>query len=163
MPRSWSLWPTCYTASMLRRLRIVASMFFAIVTVAIAMLWVRSYWSLDQIVHANGVGEVYSASSDQGLVELFNFYEWPNPPSASYWSLQSRLPELQIAGPRFVWDVSSLHHACVIAPHWFLLLFTMVAAGLCWPFLPFRFSLRSMLIATTLVGVAMGLVAYAFR
>jgi hypothetical protein len=46
-------------------------------------------------------------------------------------------------------------------PHWAWLLIPMIAAGV--PFLPGRFSVRTLLIATTLVAVLLGAIVYATR
>jgi 4-amino-4-deoxy-L-arabinose transferase-like glycosyltransferase len=155
--------PTCYTAWMLRRLRIAASVFFVAISVAIAALWARSCWNVDQITHDNGSGVMYSVSSYQGMVQLFNFYEWPNPPGPSSWNVVARPVENDINIPRFTWSVTSPQKAFVAVPHWFLLTGSTIAAVLCLPLFSLRFSMRTAFIAITLVALGMGGIAIALR
>lgn len=49
----------------------------------------------------------------------------------------------------------------IIIPHWFAAILLAAAGGLSW--FRFRFTLRTLLIATTLVAVVLGLVVYAVR
>ena len=46
-------------------------------------------------------------------------------------------------------------------PYWFLLVGSSLMAAV--PWLPWRFTLRTLLIATTLVAVVLGLIVYATR
>jgi hypothetical protein len=50
-----------------------------------------------------------------------------------------------------------------VMPHWFLLLVSSSAGILPWIRWSTRFSLRTLLIATTLVAVGLGLIVYAAR
>ena len=52
---------------------------------------------------------------------------------------------------------------CVQVPHWFLLGIVATLAPVPWIHWSKRFSLRTLLIATTLVAVVLGLVVYAAR
>ena len=60
----------------------------------------------------------------------------------------------------FVRDSTSLAFSIVV-PFWFPILMSAVIGGLSW--LPFRFTLRTLLIATTLVAVGLGLIVWAAR
>jgi hypothetical protein len=55
---------------------------------------------------------------------------------------------------RFVW--LSIDNWDVWIPHWVLVLLSAVFAAL--PWLPWKFSLRTLLIATTLIAVVLGLI-----
>jgi hypothetical protein len=54
-----------------------------------------------------------------------------------------------------------ISHSALDVPHWFLVLATIGLSAL--PWLRLRFSLRTLLIATTLVAVVLGLVVWASR
>jgi hypothetical protein len=51
--------------------------------------------------------------------------------------------------------------AFAIVPHWFVTLLFIALAAIAW--IPGRFSLRTLLIAMTLVAVVLGLIVYATR
>jgi hypothetical protein len=62
------------------------------------------------------------------------------------------------------WGFGAIHRAksfVIFAPHWFYLSLAAIAAAL--PWLRWRFSLRTLLIAITLVAVLLGTVVYAVR
>jgi hypothetical protein len=54
-------------------------------------------------------------------------------------------------------------HFSFIAPYWFLILLTAAIAAAPWLRWPKRFSLRTLLIATTLVAVVLGLIVAVLR
>jgi hypothetical protein len=61
----------------------------------------------------------------------------------------------------------ALLHRCgltiLVAPFWFAILISIMAATLPWIQWSLRFRLRTLLIATTLVAVVLGLICYAVR
>jgi hypothetical protein len=71
----------CYTAAMVRRLRIAASVFFGLVTVALCVLSWRSYRYRDEINYRYWPDRAVEIVSIQGRVELENgdpINDWPN-------------------------------------------------------------------------------------
>ena len=95
-------------------------------------------------------------TSDQGHLTLTVFsraLEWE---SASYkianWSPGPHWTYGKIPS-QFTWRVRF--------PHWLPVFVTATIAALSW--LPWRFSLRTLLIVTTLVAVVLGLIVYAVR
>jgi hypothetical protein len=126
---------------MARRLRIAVSVFFALVAVALVVLWVRSYtWSW----------WVYSLSGgDQVEIGSSPFCAW----ITSYdGTMEFSSPGATVP---YTW-----HFA---APHWLLVLISCAFAVFPWIRWPFRFSLRNLPIVMTLVAVVLGLVVRAGR
>jgi hypothetical protein len=60
-----------------------------------------------------------------------------------------------------VFDFHTLDGVIAYAPYWFLILMSILFGTAPWVLR--RFSLRTLLIATTLVAVVLGLIAYAAR
>jgi hypothetical protein len=78
-------------------------------------------------------------------------------------SLDNLPATLQMAGfhfGKYGKDDDGLH---AIVPHWFLILVSAALAPLPWIRLPRRFSVRTMLIATTLVAIVLGLIVWATK
>ena len=149
----------------LRRLRIAVSIFFGVLTVALVVMWVRSYRQTDRVsidgrrlrfIAAPAIGRVgflarISASNSQPLSVAFDNR-----------AVDAEIVKEVKAIPAFlgfglgrgsvvtvpIWFLVSLAVALAISPH---LLKDRVH-------LPQRFSLRTLLIATTLVAIVLGLV-----
>jgi hypothetical protein len=146
-----------------RRTRIAVLVFFGVLTVALCVLWVRSYWWCDvcfgpKVKISDSIMFEYDASSEYGGISLrrLNIYaddDLEKPYFASY-----ELAKFT-DGPNEEsnWDCSadSDGNLWLSAPHWFWALTTATVGILPWARV--RFSLRTMLIATTLVAVALGL------
>ena len=147
---------------MARRLRTAASVFFAVLTMALCVLWVRSYWRVDYIRYTGS--SVTTIGYRQGRlcfarVKLLHHAGWyhgweadslpitipRNPYSQFHWSL----------GPQF---------ANARIPFWLPILLCWLPITAQWmPRPSYRFSLRTMLIATTLLAVVLGLVVVVRR
>ena len=152
---------------MLRRLRISASVFFAVLTVALCVLWVRSYRCMDGIsaVSANNAGtEFISSVGGLSYVKLSDATGFQ---PAGWWRSASILPAWNT--PQFGWrTVRGMIRGNILQiwmPYWFV---TAISGSLAlvacpWTVVSYRFSLRTMLIATTLVAVVLGIVAYSTR
>ena len=137
-----------------RRLRIAASLFFAVLTIA---LWVRSYWYSELVVTrktptalALGTikGRLVLGSYPQGSVN--NRREWYLDRSNQHSSY--RVSTLGFEFDPFG-DVKS-----IMVPFWFML--AAIAANwlpVIWPSFRWQFSLRALFITTTLVALALGL------
>jgi hypothetical protein len=152
-----------------RKLRIAWSVMCGMLCVLLIALWVRSYSWTDAIQYNPVERYVTGLTSRQGVVfggwfrftdmedveELFRSSRWnfvcrpsePLPPKYSRWGVG-----LEESG----------HFAPYITtPHWFVV--ALLAASTAIPWLRWRFSLRTLLIAMTLVAVVLGLVVWASR
>src|SRR5262245_50757606 len=140
---------------MARRLRIAVSVFFAVVAVAFAVLWVRSYFRSDTLQFIYGVQTRIFSNNGYILFVRVNtpalIQNMPakRRPTAGLpkqgWSVFSTTPNDEAAG--FEWHRSP-YRLIIHIPYWFILSF---AIPLAIAPLPLRYSLRTMLIATTLV------------
>ncbi|MGE3240190.1 MAG: hypothetical protein AB7G28_26110 [Pirellulales bacterium] len=149
---------------MARRIRIAASVFFGVLTVALCMLWGRSYRHEDELVRVSRQGyfardfrSVYGIlacsinwnDNDLGPRQNWCFFtqevrtkdDAVLPPPEHHWILDYR-------------SSSGFHIRC---PHWFVALACGVMSGILSRQWQIRFSLRTLLIATTLVAVVLGI------
>ena len=148
------------------RLRIAVSVFFGVLTIAICVLWVRS---LRQAVY------LQESIWDVRAVTIYSFRG-----SATIDIIQADLAWMvqfgsDLAANRqvnrwvqpnrdaiFALDVRYFPTSLVIrTPHWFLAILCAALGAL--PWISYRFSLRTLLIATALVAVVLGIVGYAIR
>ena len=139
-----------------RYLRIAFSATCLIVAVLLCVLWVRSYWVFDQIIW-NSETRAYALASYQGRLTLQFVNDglmldegWSR---VSFWNSddeeKTEVDDRTLLG--FGWQRDDLTITSSV-PFWFLVL-TCVA----FPFLRWRFSLRTLLIAMTLVAAVLGL------
>ena len=142
---------------MKRWLRIAVSVFFAVVAVAFAAWWVRSGWWHDTIVRCHR-GDWYGIDSAQGVL-IPNVM--PGIGVGDGWIRSSTPLEdaefhfVSIGGVgRFGIPLSTIYFS-----HWIPALIAATLAVV--PWLPRRFSLRTLLIATTLIAVVLGLIVAA--
>jgi hypothetical protein len=101
------------------------------------------------------------------------YQNWsPYRPQGLGWVLKSDLESDLIATGElggvptsgFIWEYLQSDGFCVAVPHWFLVAIFTTLAVLPWiRHLSRRFSLRTLLIATTLIAVVLGLVVYGVR
>jgi len=146
-----------------RKLRIAWSVAWGVVVVLVAVLWVRSY-----SVRTFAAGQITTTSalrleSSLGRVEVETWdlriiqkgeYPWRLSSDVLHYPLdESFYTRHGIAG--FYLGLSS-DDCEVNLPHWFLFLVFSTVAAL--PWLRFYFTLRTLLIATTLVAVVLGLI-----
>jgi hypothetical protein len=145
-------------AKVIRGLRIAVSAVCGILCVLLIVLWVRSYWWHSYINWRNSAGGL-NVSSYQGVVDILRH---SIPTNAAGWSIMEepankwaartngRPPSLI---PRVVRGPAAIG---IQFPYWLLMLVTAAVAAL--PWVKSRFSLRTLLIATTLVALLLGLV-----
>ena len=142
----------------LRFLRTTFSVTCLIACVLLIVLWVRSYWLIDcfdvklyrwHVFSGSGRGRLSVGWQHPHHVYKPGVYYFP----ASLIDVEGNPVEF----PRgFSYSPGTL-----FMPNWCpTLVFAALAAI---PWLPWRFSLRTMLIVTTLVAVVLGLVVYALR
>jgi hypothetical protein len=143
-----------------RKLRIAWSVFCGVACVLLIVLWVRSCWWTDLVFRSDARG-VTTLGSNGGALYL-NRSTFPGNVGGSLWSGGSGwnfrpIPAGNRSRSSFGWQWSEADKK-IKAPCWFLaLLFSIFAAV---PWIRWHFRLRTLLIATTLVAMVLGLVVY---
>lgn len=152
---------------MKRVLRITASAFFGLVTVALIVLWVRSFTSYDYAQLPVGNNNVYSASTLPGGI-IFRISRLPNhwrpPKDRSLWNLGSGpVVPGDLRKRQFRLRTETPSTSELVLPLWFFSAITAALAAA--PWLPYanRYRLRTLLISTTLFAIALGLICYSNR
>jgi hypothetical protein len=153
--------------------------FFGLLAVLLCVLWARSYWWIDQLVYPISTVNCFGLTSVQGQLDLgmsvfpldggwirLDVKDLDNPPmNVSIFSFSASGPGKQKVFPRLQFhrnlDPNLIYE--FVLPYWLLVLisgFVCAAPQITWSK---RFSLRTLLIATTLVAVGLGLVVWASR
>ena len=147
---------------MTRRVRIAVSVFFAVLTVLLCVLWVRSYWTRDHFRWHVTTGRALSVSSRGGIVGVVTWTEDLDGVTSLVDSgpVAGSPPRRQMSNPlRFeLLRSQEFGSLGVVVPYWFPIFITAVCVAIPWVLNTRRFSLRTLLIATTLVAVALALV-----
>jgi hypothetical protein len=143
-----------------RRTRIAVSAFFGLLTVMLCVLWVRSYWHLDVAYGWFPIPLYLQLDSCDGDIKLIanqeeqptdvHYESKPPAPFQRHWNF--RIEE----HPDYGWWLD------VTVPYWCLILVSTAVTAITFQG-PMQFSLRALLIATTLVAVVLGLVGYTLR
>ena len=151
-----------------RKLRIAWSVACGFACVLLIVLWVRSYSSWEQL-HGPvpGVGGIV-INSVKGLMS-FGAGTFVGVDSWSIENVPASEPGRRMLlryslgyDPRIGFGIAiSANRTVAFAPHWFLVLMSAIAAVCLWIRWPKRFSLRTLLIVTTLVGAVLGLIVWA--
>jgi hypothetical protein len=151
-----------------RKLRIAWSVVWGLTAVLLVVLWVRSYWWYDRL-------SLYSSTQAFGVASLHGELVYGSnsitnssakPLPWWYWSCEYITPATRAASdsyPKimgFAWYSGERSHYLFL-PHWFPPAMAALLAVAGW--IPLRFSLRTLLIATTLVAVVLGMAVYAAR
>jgi hypothetical protein len=159
----------------LRYLRIAFSATCLIACVLLIALWVRSDTHRDEAAAPFGGNRRVVIQSLYGEIEcVFTVAAWY---PVSEWRLQSESTSItipptlyledktttHITGFGFSWAFSSGEYLAVGVPHWFAMISIIALAIAPWMRWSWRFNLRTLLIATTLVAVTLGLICYAIR
>ena len=145
-----------------RKLRIAWSVFWGVAAVLIIVLWVRSYWCWDAVTYFNG-SSTFGFESQWGRMLP---YSQSFPSQNTQWMLLSdgiaKAPPQGTHPPFRLVMYPGYFSLCL--PYWVLTTGATLLAGLPWAHrLRWRFSLRSLLIATTLVAAVLGLIIWASR
>ena len=156
---------------LIRGLRIAVSAVCGIVCVLLIGLWVRSYKVQDDIRRCNG-RNLFNIQSYRGEIGIGRWgfgkpipWQWEvdtieifDESSKRLWSPMKDQAPLSYIGVR--WQTLSPLHLFAIR-YWSLVSLSAVFAIL--PWLRWRFSLRTLLIATTLIAIVLGLVVWSSR
>lgn len=147
------------------RLRIAVSVFFAVLTIALCVLWVTSYYYESYLQRGTGsavlqlqsaYGRLKASKIAPPLSDKLN-RDWEmliEPASAAR---QLPTPTLGIG-----W-FSNQFMTSIFLPFWLLAIVCITLTAAPWPCYRNQFSLRTMLIAMTLFAVVLGLVCYIVR
>jgi hypothetical protein len=156
-----------------RKLRIAWSVVWGVVAVLLVVLWVRSYWRTDTCAFPIGVS-VQIISSSRGELGIGSLTS-PSPPGTFPWNVTSdkadgkRLwagmkdsPPLSWFGIRY--QQFSPAMTLFAVTYWLPVLITVIFAYAPWIRQHrWRFTLRTLLIATTLAAIFLGLIVYLSR
>jgi hypothetical protein len=141
----------------LRYLRIVFSAICGIACVLLVVLWVRSLRAEDRLTGHFSGSQRFRLYSSRGCLVWYvpgtpgqpNSYLWGSDFGSKFW--------LEKSDPRIA-SVPRIHHhpqeSWVTLPHW--LLVGVCATFAVVPWIHWRFSLRTLLIAITLIGLILG-------
>jgi hypothetical protein len=144
-----------------RYLRIAFSATCLIVCVLLIVLWLRSYWRDDSVSYCNASVWI-GVDSKRGLGGLlWTKMDQPPPADLAGWRVRSlplRVDNPYVKFPRWHWDKQS---GIIWIPIGLLVLASTALAAV--PWLRWRFSLRTLLIAMTLVAVVLGLAVWLIR
>ena len=142
-----------------RKLRIAWSVFGGIAAVLLVVLWVRSYWKWDAVCIASRVTAFGSNSGTVYWIRSTTPFYVDDPDGWWNYNYGDATEPAKV----FVWQSSftGAGSGTFALPFWLpvLLVILMSAA----PWLRLQFSLRTMLIATTLVAVVLGTITWLAR
>jgi hypothetical protein len=166
-----------------RKLRIAWSVGWGVLAVLLIVLWMRSAWQGDArlfkwtekqrfaVMSLLGeVGFAYVGNADNVGIDPSRKLDWEENPYYPYSGInRTAYPRITERNPpfkaRFRWTRTRWSPGLwyVGAPYWFLTLATAAIATVPWIQLSRRFSVRTLLIATTLVALVLGLIVWAAR
>jgi hypothetical protein len=134
--------------------------------VLLVVLWARSYWLWDWYNSSTVARHNVTIGSTQGWLGIvIRIGTLPGVPPRTISLSSVPVGELPTADGQ--WELNTFNYpwggweCSMTIPHWFLVVSTsMIAVA---PWLRWRFTLCTLLIATTLVAVILGLVVYATR
>jgi hypothetical protein len=155
---------------LVRWLRIALSVWWGILCVLLVVLWVRSYHYSTQYQHSfstthcvtseTQVGTVYISwrvgNSNKNLRQGFIVREIDDATRATLERIHSQNDTLGFAFGHRAGPPADIRGMTL--PYWFLVLLTATLAPL--PWFPWKYSLRTLLIATTLIAIVLGLVVW---
>jgi hypothetical protein len=139
-----------------RKLRLAWSVGCSIACGLLIVLWVRSYQSHENVWFNVTNSRVLTFSSEQG--ELACQWVATRPTFDFTWI---RDVSMVRRGPSTWRFIKSPIEWIVFLPYWFPTIISALLAAI--PWISWRFSLRTLLIATTLVALVLGLIVYAAR
>jgi hypothetical protein len=142
---------------LIRDLRIAVSAVFGVLCVVLLVLWVRSYWKLSTFGEYVTPSHRYHLYSFKGQLVLSKYQRsWAGAELILAVPIEG-LEEVAAHPPGF--GIATWYGGDFIVVSYWL----MIVANLClaiMPWLAWRFSLRTLLIATTLIAVVLGLVVW---
>jgi hypothetical protein len=150
--------------AMLRYLRAAGAVFFAALAIGLICLWVRSYESCEAAALNPGGQHALSITSYRGAAWLILFEADDSPGwifvTIPADSITIYAPNGGILGIRLYRHGAETY---LTLPHWCLAASSLSVGAMCVFKRSFRFSLRAILIATTLIAAMLGLAVYCER
>jgi hypothetical protein len=140
-----------------RKLRIVWSVVWGIVAVSLCVLWVRSYWVPESIRWSTSTLRVFSLRSQSGRFG----YVVTEPQAEAPWAFS--YSRLDLSKKKEPWTISHTTKGTWrgVIPCWAIVVAVSALSLSPWlGNLPRRFSIRTLLLATTLVAVGLGLIVW---
>jgi hypothetical protein len=156
---------------MLRRLLNIASIVCLVLCVALMGMWVRSYRWMDDYNFTPG-RSTWGVGSASGRIAIGvipaknnpaqKLFEFTHSPFADWRSDVNRIDRQfsTVAENGFARDNNVFAFAM---PYWFAVLIVGALSFAPWPRVKYRFSLRSLFIATTFLAVVLGMIAWLDR
>jgi hypothetical protein len=146
-----------------RALRITWTAFWGIAALLLIALWVRSYWRLDCVRRTDTRLMFTSIFSNSGTIEIYRadtqqFPDFADAPSD--WEYETRSSIKQGERFRYQYDRSQIDLRVSI---WLPSLLLASIAIAPWIRLSYSFSLRTLLVAITLIAVGLGLVVWSMH
>jgi hypothetical protein len=149
-----------------RKLRIAWSTACALACVLLIALWARSYWIQDGLgrpILTPSETTVDCVVSSRGVLAIVRqtVLTTPNSGFTPNWSHSATSPHWNVPG-RFLWSHDGKDFL-IQFPTWLPVILLAAATGSPWLGLKLKFSLRTLLIATTLIAMVLGLAIYTAR
>jgi hypothetical protein len=148
---------------MLKYLRIAVTAFSLTACVLLVALWVRSYWRWEHVALGATPGQGFLVASANGA-PLFQYDDaYGTAWRRIKWHVHSAPTPEQPFGERrrilkgFDWHTFGSGFALSV-PYWFLVVLAIALAAVPWFPWSRRFSLRTLLIATTLIAMGLGII-----
>jgi hypothetical protein len=145
-----------------RYFRIAFSATCLIAAVLLVVLWVRSYWWESTLQGTIG-SERMQLTSEPGQISILVF---PNVQSKNFPKRSWTLERHDIMRPDFIaWTFRKMKPKGILVcvPYWFPALITAAIASFAALPWSWRFSLRTLLIAMTLIAVGLGIIVWMTR
>jgi hypothetical protein len=147
-----------------RKLRIAWSVAWGVVTVLLVALWVRSYWSAPALFGIGTTPNYFMIGVEREIVALRGEPDLLQAFSAKRWQSQSfpvmaDTPKFGFMG--FYYTASSDIGMQLRFPIYLMTIITICVANIPWRWWRFeKFSIRALLIATTLTAIGLGLIVW---
>jgi hypothetical protein len=155
-----------------RKLRIAWSVWWGAMAALLCVLWVRSYWSIDRLLLQLSPqhGAIIATCQGGGVVAFRPASDAPaghsfvhrSAPVGNTDAWSPKQGELKLLIGKFG-TVATPHTSGVSFPLWFPAAIVAAMGVAPWMRWTYRFSLRTLLLATTAVAVTLGLIIYAAR
>ena len=144
-----------------RKLRIAFSALCGIISLLLIALWVRSYWHCDRFsMQWGNASHILGAVSTRGLLAIGEGdATTPLKERFAISSTSARATNLETNDIGFRGKRFGVGDWFLTMPYWFPVLLLVVSAALPWN----RFSLRTLLIAMTLVAALLGAIVWAVK
>lgn len=148
---------------MLWYLKVAFSAFFMAISLLLLGLWMRSYWRCDIIEVRGSTTEYFIFGSARGFLAIGGKATFRSLFETTKWEFDSYPPDYNESLPKpwilgFHFRRNELGTALIVR-FWLAVLIIAAIAGAPWLKWSRQFSLRTLLVATTLIAALLGLVA----